>query len=241
MKRILSVIALSAVIGVAGVSGAAAEMTKTDIEKIVEDYLLNNPEIILKSVNDYQTKGVAEQQAKALETNSRKLFDDENTPYAGNKDGDVKVVEFFDYNCGYCKRVIGDVNKLIDEDENVKVIFKDYPILGPTSVTAAHWALAADKQGKYLEYHTALLNNQGRMDEATLEAKAKEVGLDVEKLKADAESDEVKAQIQENLELAQSMNISGTPAFIIGEQVFPGAIPYEAMTNAVKDARADSE
>lgn len=242
-KVILPAIALALGIAIGGTTIAKAEMSKGDIELIVKEYLLNNPEVILKSVNDYQTKGVSEQQAQAVKANARKLYDDEKTPVAGNKDGDVRIVEFFDYNCGYCKRVVGDVNKLIREDENVKVIFKDYPILGPTSLTAAHWALASEKQGKYLEYHTALLEHQGRIDDASLEAIAKDVGLDVEKLKADAESDEIQSHINDNMELAKSMNITGTPAFIIEDEVFPGAIPYEAMQDAVKKARSggDSE
>ena len=242
-KVALFAVALAIGIGIGGITSANAEMTKDDIELIVKEYLLNNPEVILKSVNDYQTKGASEQQAQAIQANARKLYDDSNTPVAGNENGDVRVVEFFDYNCGYCKRVVGDVNKLIREDDGVKVIFKDYPILGPTSVMAAHWALASDKQGKYLEYHTALLEHQGRISDDVLESVAKDVGLDVEKLKADAQSEEIKSQINENLELAQSMGITGTPAFIFEGEVFPGAIPYAAMQQAVKDARAkgDSE
>lgn len=237
MKYKLSALAMAVAMGVAGTTGAMAQMTKAEVEAIVHDYLMNNGDVILQSVNDYQTKGMAAEQAKALDANRDKLYKDDGVPTAGNENGDVTVVEFFDYNCGYCKRVVGDVNTLIKDDKNVKVVFFDYPILGPTSTTAAHWALASDKQGKYLEYHTALLENQGPLNEQVLEEKAKAVGLDVEKLKADADSEEVKAQIESNLELARSMNITGTPAFIIGDNVIPGAIPLESMKTSVQQVR----
>ena len=144
MKFKLATAALALVIGFAafGQAQAQAEMSRDDIKEIVKEYLLENPEIILQSVNDYQTKGVSEAQEKALTENQRKIFDDEMTPVVGNPDGDVRVVEFFDYNCGYCKRVVGDVNKLVENDDEVKLILKEFPILGPTSETAARWALA---------------------------------------------------------------------------------------------------
>ncbi len=237
MKMKLATAALALAIGLGSMGAAQAEMTKAEVEKIVQDYIMNNAEVILQSVNDYQTKGVAEAQQQALQANARKIFENDMTPVAGNPDGDVRVVEFFDYNCGYCKRVVGDVNKLIENDDQVKLILIDYPILDPTSETAARWAMAADKQGKYLEFHNALLTKNERISDELLEATAKDLKLDVDQLKKDAASEEISVYLEGNRALAQSLNINGTPAFIVEDEIFPGAISYDSMKQAVDSKR----
>lgn len=217
---------------------AKAEMTKDQIEQIVRDYIANNGDQILKSVDTYQQKASKERYAEGLKNNKDALFNDEKSPFIGNAKGDVTVVEFFDYNCGYCKKVLPTINDLIKSEPNVKFVFKDLPILGPTSETAAKWALAAQKQGKYFEYHQKLMENAKPITDDVLAELAKAAGLDVAKMKVDADSSDVLLQIEKNRTLAQSMGLGGTPAFIIGDTVMPGAVGLDQMKKAVSDARA---
>lgn len=219
----------------------AAEMDKTRVEQIVEQYIMDHPEVILNSVNEYQRTGMAKEQASAIARNKRKIFQNSLSPVAGDPDGDITVVEFFDYNCGYCKRVVDDVNKLITSDNNVKVIFKEFPILGPTSETAARWALAAHNQNKYVEFHTAVMNASGRLDEDKLIGIANDLDLNIEKMRKDAQSQQITDYIEETRALAQEIGITGTPGFIVEDEVFPGAIEYDSMQDIIADKRAEKE
>ena len=220
-----------------GTQAMAAEMTKEQVETIVQEYIMAHPDVIMKSVDDFQRKGMASRQADALKQNKDDLFKNERSPIIGKADGDVVIVEFFDYNCGYCKHAFTDLKALIDSDKNVKVIFKDFPILGPTSETAAKWALAAQKQDKYFAYHQKLMEHQGAITDDLLKQIAKDVGLDVAKAEKDAGSDEIKAQIDKNRSLAGQLSLNGTPAFIIGDEVVPGAMNKEALAAKVAEAR----
>ncbi len=235
--RSLLLAACAFAIGLGTATMASAEMTKSEVEKIIEEYLMNNGDVILQSVNDYQTKGIAERQKQALQANDRKIFKSEYSPAFGNPEGDITVVEFFDYNCGYCKRVVEDVNKLIENDPKVRVVFKELPILGPTSETAARWALAAKEQGKYLEFHNALMTSKGRINDSKLESVAKDLGLDIDKMKTDANSETVSKQIENNRTLSRDLQITGTPGFIIGNEIIPGAIGYDDMVASIKSQR----
>ncbi len=219
------------------VQAEAAALTKSDVEKIVRDYIKSNPQEILNAVDEYQRALVSEQRKTVLAQNKFSLFKDE-APEAGNPKGDVAVIEFFDYNCGYCKRVLPDIQKLLDEDKNVRFIFKDFPILGPSSELASKWALAAAKQGKYLDYHKALMTAQGALNEEVLSSLAKDLGLDVDRLKKDAQGSDISEAISKNRALAASLGLSGTPAFIIGDEVAPGAITIERFRSLVETARA---
>lgn len=219
-------------------ANANAETNKKEVEKIIEQYILNNPEKILQSVNDYQTKGVSDRQKQAMQANERKLFNNSMTPVAGNPKGDIVVVEFFDYNCGYCKKVYTDVTKLIDTDKGVKVVMKEFPILGPTSETAARWALAAHKQDKYMEFHGRLMSSKSRVNEGLLKDIAKDLGLDIAKIEQDAQSEDITDYINQNRALAQQLGVSGTPGFIFKDEVVPGAIGFDEMTRIVAEKRA---
>jgi len=218
MKKTLLLCATVIAISLSLTHTSQAEMTNSDVQKIVESFIMENPETILKSVNDYQTKGVSERQEQALTANKRKIYDDSFSPITGNENGDVIVVEFFDYNCGYCKRAFESVDKLIQTDKGVKFVFKEFPILGPTSETAARWALAAHNQGKYTEFHTQLMKSKGRINDQMLENLATSLSLDVAKLKKDAQSDKISKHISENRALAQQLGVTGTPGFIIGDE-----------------------
>lgn len=215
---------------------ADAPLTKDDVQKIVKDYIMANPEDILKSVQEYQDRSTRERQSAALKEHGKDLFD-ADTPMAGNPKGDVTVVEFFDYNCGYCKKAFPDLKKLVDEDKNVRVLFKEFPILGASSEKAAKWAFAAHKQGKYFEFHQALMNSHTALDDAFLEKTAQSVGIDTAKAKAYTEGADVLVLIERNRNLGGKMGIRGTPAFVIGEEVIPGAADYETLKKTVADVR----
>lgn len=224
-------------------SGSGESFTKKEIQEIVKETISENPEIIVEAFQKYQKDQRQAQQEKQREqflANKDELFEDNNSPTIGSDNPDaVTIVEFFDYNCGYCKRAIGAVNKVIDTEENVRFIFKEFPILSESSELAAKYALAAEKQDKYLEFHTALMEFKGPKNEESLTKLAKDMGLDVNKLKKDANSEEVNKEIQETKALARKLGISGTPAFIIGDDLSPGYIPYEQMKAMIEKARKE--
>jgi protein-disulfide isomerase len=221
---------------------ATSDPDRARIEAIVKDYLLRNPEILLEMQQAYETRMEAkreQQMSEALVSNKAEIFRSSNTPFAGNADGDVTVVEFFDYNCGYCRRAIGDIAKLIDTDKNVRFVFKEFPIFGKESEAAARVAIAAKAQGKYWEVHRGLFEHEGKVNEASAIAVAARAGLDMEKLKADMASPETMQEIAAVHELAEKMGIQGTPHFIIGDKVIPGAPEdlYDQLVTNIGDVR----
>lgn len=225
-------------------TAAKAEMTpeqKAEVEALVKQYILEHGEVLIESVNNYQKKQ-EETANKESEVKAKELLvslkDNKDVAVVGNPDGDVTVVEFFDYNCGYCKKAFEEVQSLIKDDKNVKVVLYDMPILGPESHEIAKWSLAAKKQDKYWEYHQALMKHQGGKDADTFKKLAEEAGLDGEKLAKDKDAPEVEAEIQKHLEVARNLGIQGTPGFLIDEKVFRGYIPYDAMTSSIKEVRA---
>lgn len=218
-------------------AAAPAALTKADVEKIVNEYLMNNGKVIMDAVDKYQRESVQKKSADGISQNKEALFNDDKAPFVGKKDAKIVVVEFFDYNCGYCKRSLPDVQKLVEEDKDVKVIFKDFPILGPTSETGARWALAAHKQGKYFDFHQKLMAHTGAIDEDVLRGIAKEVGMDVDQAAKDAQGTEITMQIEKDRNLGSSIGISGTPAFLVNETFFPGAVGYDQLKKAIDDER----
>lgn len=219
---------------------AMDEAQRRAVEEVVRDYLLKHPEVILQAVEAYQEREKAEAEVRAkraLVANRARLFENPDSPVIGNPQGNVTVVEFFDYMCGYCKAVHADVNRLVKEDRNVKLVFKEFPILGPGSLVASKAALAARKQGKYQPLHDALMEHRGPMDEPTVLRLARSVGLDTDRLKEDMESPKVRDVIVANRALADELGIRGTPAFIVGDDIVPGAIKLDEMKRLVEDAR----
>lgn len=199
---------------------------KAAIETIIKDYLVANPELFLEIQSALEQKMEKLQTEKlkvALKDNAAEIFRRTDAPFAGNPNGDVTVVEFFDYNCGYCKRGLGDITKLIEKDPKVKVVFKELPILSKGSEEAARVALAARIQGKYWEVHRALLEAKGQVNEAVALKTAEKAGLDMAKLKKDMAGADVTAEIDRVRALAQKMGINGTPHFLIGDKSIPGA------------------
>lgn len=224
-------------------SAAKAEMSadqKKEIEALVHQYILENGDLLIESVNKYQAKQEEETnkqaavKAKELQETLKKTND---VAFAGNPKGDVTVVEFFDYNCGYCKKAFDEIVTLLGEDKNVKVVLYDMPILGPNSLETSKWSLASKKQGKFFEYHTALMNHQGGKDEATLRRLAKDAGLDPDKLAKDKDDPAIEAEIREHLKTAQELGIQGTPGFLINDKVFRGYIPYDVIKSTIASER----
>jgi protein-disulfide isomerase len=212
-----------------------------DIEKIIYNYLLENPEVIFEAVDKFRANEREMEEklfSKKYDEYRDDIINDPTSPSVGPDDADVVIVEFFDYNCGYCKQAFFDVQAILKDDKNVKVIFKELPILSSGSKTAAQWALASHKQGKYWEYHSKIMKSPSK-DERTLEKLAKDIGLDIKKLKKDAESTEIQEAIENNLELTRQLGIRGTPAFIINDSLARGYIGLEGMKSQIKQIRAE--
>jgi protein-disulfide isomerase len=218
-----------------------ASVSDEEFGKRVRDYLMQNPEILRDVLQELERKERARQAQATQDTikaQAARLFRAENDPVLGNPEGDVTLVEFMDYNCGYCKRSLADVMKLVEADKNLRVVIKEFPILGPTSVTASRAALAAAKQGKYEQMHMALMGHKGALSDEAIFELAKAAGLDVDRLKTDMDDKAIAARIDENHQLASMLGIDGTPAFIIDQQLIPGALGFEALAAAVGDVRA---
>ena len=210
---------------------------KVEIEKIIKEYLVANPEVFLEIQSALEAKmeqAQAEKMKDALKQHAEALFRDPDAPVAGNPQGDVTVVEFFDYNCGYCKRGFADIAQLIKDDPKVRVVFRELPILSKGSEEAAQVALAARLQGKYWEFHSVMIVHKGQADMATAMKLAEKAGLDMNRLKADLKSPKVQAEIEKVREIAQSLGINGTPHFIVGNKSIPGA-PQDLLAQLKTD------
>ena len=215
---------------------------KRAVEEVVREYLRRNPEILLEAIGAMRAKRDAEQQSKVrnnLVSLRGELENDPTSPVGGNPQGDVTIVEFFDYQCPYCKRVLPTVQTLLKTDGNIRYVFKEFPILGPQSVVAARAALAAWKldRDRYVPFHTALLQSKGRLSEQKILGVAAEIGLDVERLRAAMADPGIDKILARNAELARALDINGTPAFVIGEKGVPGAVDLKTLTALVLEAR----
>ena len=217
---------------------------RKEIEGIIKDVLLNNPEIMLEVQNALESKMdkiQAERMAVAIKENAPELFRPTGSPIVGDVKGDVPVIEFFDYNCGYCKKALIELSQLMDKDKKVRVILKEFPILSKGSEEASRVALAAKMQGKYWEVHRAILESQGQASEASALRIAEKLGLDMARLKKDVTSAEVKKEIEETRQLATKMGIQGTPHFIVGDRIIAGAPENltELLAKHVADVRKE--
>ncbi len=222
---------------------AAEDLTarqKQQVEELLRELLIKNPEILVEALEEYQRREKANSLARArqaLVDNREQILNDPASPVGGNPDGDVTLVEFFDYQCGYCKSVVDRVAGTVAKDKNIRWVFKEFPILGPTSVYASRAALAAHRQGKYQEFHLALMRSRGKLTEKKVLRFAAEAGLDVARLEADLKTPEIAALIARNMALADALNVRGTPAFIIGDVLVPGAIDAATLNRLIAAAR----
>ena len=242
IRIFLSLLALT--IGMALLSSpAVAQLTgedKREIEDIVRQYILDNPEIIAEAIARLrQRERIArdETQRRARAENAARIFNNPLTSEMGNPNGDVIVVEFFDYQCGYCKKVFPTFMKVIESDKNIRVLMKELPILGPVSRFAARASMAAERQGKYSEFHAAMMELRGRLTEKRVMRTARDIGLDTEKLIQDMADPAIDDYLDQTLELAQALGINGTPAFLFGDQLVPGAIDESRMRALIAAAR----
>jgi protein-disulfide isomerase len=237
---IVACVAMAALAPARAQSPAPQAMSREQIEQIVREYLLNNPEIIIEAVEGLEEKRRREAERERGATLSAKrdqVFNDPDAPVAGNPQGDVTLVEFFDYRCPYCKQVAPALTQLLKSDGNLRFVLKELPILGPDSVLASRAALAAHMQGKYLPMHERLLRHRGGYDDQAIARIAGEAGLDVARLKADMDKPEIGAILEKNRRLAQELAITGTPAFVIGDKVVPGAVDLETLKKLVAETR----
>ncbi len=215
----------------------AQQMTNEQVKQLALEAILENPQIIMQAVAILEQRE-RERAASGANTVRLQLEQDANSPNLGNPDGDVTVIEFFDYNCPYCRKAGQTVQELLASDANVRVIYREWPILGEDSVFASRAALAARAQGKYEEFHWALMNGEGRASEASILKLARHLDLDVEKLRADMTSPAVEAHIAQSSALARTLGFTGTPAFIVGDRTAPGMLSTDEITAMVAEARA---
>lgn len=215
---------------------------KLAIEEIVRKYILENPEVVIESIQNLRQQQETQTRNQARENLVKyhnKLFRDPATPVGGNPKGDVTIIEFFDYRCGFCKRVFPDIIKVLNEDRNIRFVFKEFPILGPESVFAAKAALAAwlIDDGKYQSFHSALMKTKGALPESRVLRIAADKGFDVKALKKAMGDGRIDDMIEKNFALAKALDINGTPAFIIGDQVVRGAIDLAFLKELISKAR----
>ncbi len=227
----------------------AAEFSKPQtgaIEKIVHDYLVQHPEVIeeaIQALQQRQRAAAAAQQKAAVEAHAKQVFAAPDHVVLGNPKGNVTFVEFFDYNCGYCKHAMGDMLTLLKADPNLKVLLKEYPILGQGSVDAAKVAVAVRMQApqKYLAFHTKLLGGRGHADAARALAVAKEIGLDMARVRKDMNSPAAEKILKTDVALGRTLGLDGTPSYIIGDNVVVGAVGLKELKQKIANARCGKD
>ncbi len=214
------------------------------IEGVIKEYVLQHPEVLQEALAELEKRekaAEAESHQAAIKENAATIFSSPRQVVLGNPQGDVTMVEFFDYNCGYCKRALSDMVALLKSDPKLRVVLKEFPVLGDGSTEAATVAIAVrmqDESGKkYLEFHQRLLGGRGQADRAHALAVAREVGVDMDRLEHDMTSPEVKATISENLRVAQAIGVAGTPTYVVGKEVVVGAIGLDGLKEKISAAR----
>lgn len=237
--------AAMALVGATVLPAAAQDIStadKTAIEQIVHDYLIAHPEVIqeaLAELDRRQTEAENAKRADSVAEASDVLFNSPRQVVLGNPDAKVALVEFFDYNCGYCKRALGDMQAILKDDKDVKIILKEFPILGPGSVEAAKVAVAVNliAPEKYADFHNILLGGRGQADEAKALDAAEEAGLDRDKVKARTSDPEVGKTLEEAYQVAQKLGLSGTPTYVIGQEIVFGAVGVDELQSKIQDMR----
>ncbi|MBO6510469.1 MAG: thioredoxin domain-containing protein [Roseibium sp.] len=240
LVRILSVCAL--LISLSAASATAQDLDRGEIEKIVREYLLENPEIIAEALTELDRRERAAEEAarlQALNDSADILFNSTRQVVLGNPEGSITLVEFFDYNCGFCKRAYGDMVKLIDENPDLRVVLKEFPVLGQASVEAAQVAIAVNSVApeKYAEFHETLLMSRGQANQASALAAATAAGIDEADLTAALGTDEAGQTIEEVYTLANRLGLTGTPSYVIGNEVVMGAVGHDQLREKIEAAK----
>jgi len=206
----------------------------------VRAYILAHPEVIMEAVQELRQRQEvvqAEAAKAAIAAHRDEIFRDPASPVAGNPVGDVTLVEFFDYNCPYCRKVAPDLWALPGADPGLRLVFKEFAILGPTSEFAARVALAAQRQGKYLPVHQALMRAGQPLTEDKVFQAAAGAGADLARLKRDMADPSVDTELARTRERAETLGITGTPGFVVGDALIPGAVERDALQSAIAEAR----
>jgi protein-disulfide isomerase len=243
-----AVVAAALVVPQTAFAQSFTDAQRSEIQKIIKEYLLANPDVLEEvsaELNKRQQAAETAKQATAVKKHSDTLFNSPRGVIVGGRDGDVNFVEFFDYNCGFCKKAMVDMIELMKADPKLRVTLKEFPVLGQSSVEAAQVAVAVrmqDQSGrKYLDFHQKLLNSRGQIDKAKAMSAAKDSGLDMARLEKDIASPEVKATLEENFRMAEDMGLNGTPSYVIGDQVVVGAVGVEALKDKIAAARRTAQ
>jgi len=239
--RILSLAIVALAAGTTGAVLADQTSLKPDtdranIERIVREYILANPEIIPEAMTQLQNREVS----RMLASNRQEIETAWPGATAGNPKGDVAIVVFFDYACPFCKQGAADINTLIEQDKNLKIVFRDFPVLSPESETAAMASLSAGSQGRYLKFHDAMFEGKGRVTQERIIATVRTAGLNEKTTATGLTAAASKAEIKRNLDLGRALGLSGTPSYIIGDRILSGAVGIDALKSAVAEARAAS-
>ncbi|MDR3326050.1 MAG: DsbA family protein [Rhodospirillaceae bacterium] len=210
------------------------------VKKIVHDYIMNNPSIITGAIEALRQKeklAVEIRASKALFERKSEIFDDPKSPVLGNTNGDLTIVEFFDYRCSYCKDMLDVIMNTVKTDGKIRLVMKELPILGPNSIMISRAALAAHNQNKYEEFHITFMRLKGSITDKTMLRIANSIGINDKKLKKDMNNDRIDTLLKNNLQLANALNIDGTPIFIIGNKIIPGTISLQALKQIIDQAR----
>ena len=209
--------------------------------EIIREYLLERPEVLEEAMIALRARRQEEKRARtqaAIADNRAALLSHEMSPVSGNPDGDVTLVEFFDYACGYCKRSLSVMINLLRDDPQLRIVWKEFPVLGPVSRTAARASMAAARQGRYLAFHEAVMGSRDGLSEDALLAMAGRVGLDVGRLQQDMADPAIEAYLEETHQLARELGIDGTPAFLVGDTLVPGAVGEARLKQLIAEARS---
>ena len=237
------VLAVSCFGAIAPASAQITGQQRTDIETIVREYLIKNPEVLRNALVELDRRAKAEeetQRRQAVERLEGQIFDSKHQVVIGNPKGAISLVEFYDYNCGFCKRALADLSALIKINPDLRVILKDFPVLSQGSVEAAHIAAAAKLQltpDRFWGFHQKLMTSRGQIGKAQALAVAKEFNVDLTRLARDSESTDIKAGIQETMQLAEALGINGTPSYVIGKDIVVGAVGLEALQGRIMNIR----
>lgn len=246
LKPLLRALVAATLLIIAAPLPANAQMTpaqRSEIEAVVKDYLLKNPEVLRDAFVELERRQKAEEEearVKAITELSGLIFNAPKQAVLGNPNGKVTLVEFFDYNCGYCKRALDDIMALVKEDKDLRFVLKDFPVLGPGSVEAAEVAIAMLNQAngdKYLQFHTKLLGARGQVGKAQALAVAKEVGADMARLEKDISSPQTRAILQDVMKIADKLQLSGTPTFVLADEVIVGAVGRDQLKARIANVR----
>ena len=213
-------------------SSQSHEIDKDKIETIIKEFLAKNPDFLKSTLDDYKISLENTKKQDAI-----KSLKNINNPGIFQKQANVTIYEFFDYNCGYCKSVVKTIMDVLSEDKKINFVFVEFPILSEQSYIAAKAALASKKQNLYNNFHLSLMKIKGRVDEEKVFSTAKKVGLNIDQLKIDMTNPDVEEQLMKNREIAKLLNLNGTPAFIIGDIIYPGALNSNNLKNIIKKFR----